>query len=122
VNRSSGSSGFLKDILVERYDLLDAMVNYEVMAIEANQALGLPIDSREYGIGAQILADLGVRDIRLMTNNPAKYGGLGGYGLSVVERVPLNTVPTPENEGYLRTKRERMGHLIDMNDGKGTTK
>jgi 3,4-dihydroxy 2-butanone 4-phosphate synthase/GTP cyclohydrolase II len=90
--------------------------------VDANTELGLPVDSREYGIGAQILADLGVRDIRLMTNNPAKYGGLGGYGLSVVERVPLNTIPTPENEGYLRTKRERMGHLIDLNDGKGTSK
>ena len=86
--------------------------------VDANTELGLPIDSREYGIGAQILADLGVRQLRLMTNNPAKYGGLGGYGLSVVERVALNTVPTPENEVYLRTKRERMGHHIDMHDGK----
>jgi len=85
--------------------------------VDANVELGLPIDSREYGIGAQILADLGVSKLRLMTNNPAKYGGLGGYGLSVVERVPINTVPTPENEAYLRTKRERMGHLIDMNNG-----
>ncbi len=85
--------------------------------VDANVELGLPIDSREYGIGAQILADLGVRKLRLMTNNPAKYGGLGGYGLSVVERVPINTIPTPENEAYLRTKRERMGHLIDMNSG-----
>jgi 3,4-dihydroxy 2-butanone 4-phosphate synthase/GTP cyclohydrolase II len=85
--------------------------------VDANVELGLPIDSREYGIGAQILADLGVSKLRLMTNNPAKYGGLGGYGLSVVERVPINTIPTPENEAYLRTKRERMGHLIDMNSG-----
>lgn len=85
--------------------------------VDANVELGLPVDSREYGIGAQILADLGVHKLRLMTNNPAKYGGLGGYGLSVVERVPINTVPTPENEAYLRTKRERMGHLIDMNNG-----
>ena len=85
--------------------------------VDANVELGLPIDSREYGIGAQILADLGVKKLRLMTNNPAKYGGLGGYGLSVVERVPINTIPTPENEAYLRTKRERMGHLIDMNNG-----
>jgi 3,4-dihydroxy 2-butanone 4-phosphate synthase/GTP cyclohydrolase II len=82
--------------------------------VDANLELGLPVDSREYGIGAQILADLGVKELRLMTNNPAKYGGLGGYGLSVVERVPLNTVPTPENEGYLRTKRERMGHLLNL--------
>ncbi|MEY2766383.1 MAG: hypothetical protein RI912_45, partial [Actinomycetota bacterium] len=82
--------------------------------VDANLELGLPVDSREYGIGAQILADLGVRQLRLMTNNPAKYGGLGGYNLEVVERVPLNTVPTPENEAYLRTKRERMGHLINL--------
>ncbi|MFM9225163.1 MAG: bifunctional 3,4-dihydroxy-2-butanone-4-phosphate synthase/GTP cyclohydrolase II [Actinomycetota bacterium] len=87
--------------------------------VDANVELGLPVDSREYGIGAQILADLGVEQIRLMTNNPAKYGGLGGYGLSVVERVPLNTVPTPENEAYLRTKRERLGHLIEFGDGAG---
>ncbi len=90
--------------------------------VDANTELGLPIDSREYGIGAQILADLGVRELKLMTNNPAKYGGLGGYGLTVVERVPLNTIPTPENEAYLRTKRERMGHHIDMHDGQGEAK
>jgi len=85
--------------------------------VDANVELGLPVDSREYGIGAQILANLGVSKLRLMTNNPAKYGGLGGYGLSVVDRVPINTIPTPENEAYLRTKRERMGHLIDFNNG-----
>ena len=87
--------------------------------VDANIELGLPVDSREYGIGAQILADLGVNRLRLMTNNPAKYGGLEGYGLSVVERVPLTTVPTPENEGYLRTKRERMGHLLGESGTKG---
>ena len=86
--------------------------------VDANTELGLPVDSREYGIGAQILADLGVHELRLMTNNPAKYGGLGGYGLKVVERVPLETIPTPENEAYLRTKRERMGHLMDFDGGK----
>ena len=85
--------------------------------VDANTELGLPVDSREYGIGAQILADLGVHELKLMTNNPAKYGGLGGYGLSVVERVPINTVPTPENEAYLRTKRERMGHLLNFEGG-----
>jgi 3,4-dihydroxy 2-butanone 4-phosphate synthase/GTP cyclohydrolase II len=90
--------------------------------VDANTELGLPVDSREYGIGAQILADLGVRELKLMTNNPAKYGGLGGYGLTVVERVSLNTIPTPENEVYLRTKRERMGHHIDMHDGQGEAK
>ncbi len=89
--------------------------------VDANLELGLPIDSREYGIGAQILADLGCTKLRLLTNNPAKYGGLGGYGLTVVERVGINTVPTAENESYLRTKMERMGHLIDM-DPNGTGK
>ena len=87
--------------------------------VDANVELGLPIDSREYGIGAQILADLGVQQIRLMTNNPAKYGGLGGYGLTVVERVPLHTVPTAENESYLRTKAERMGHLMNLDNKNG---
>ena len=90
--------------------------------VDANVELGLPVDSREYGIGAQILADLGVHELRLMTNNPAKYGGLGGYGLKVVERVPLHTVPTPENEAYLRTKAERMGHLMNLGKGNGDTK
>ena len=85
--------------------------------IDANLQLGLPVDSREYGIVAQILADLGAQELRLMTNNPAKYGGLGGYGLSVVERVAIEIPPTPENEKYLRTKKERLGHLIEM-DGK----
>ncbi len=82
--------------------------------VDANTRLGLPVDSREYGIGAQILADLGIHQLRLMTNNPAKYGGLAGYGLSVVERVPLATIPTPENVDYLRTKRDRLGHLLDL--------
>jgi 3,4-dihydroxy 2-butanone 4-phosphate synthase/GTP cyclohydrolase II len=81
--------------------------------VDANLQLGLPVDSREYGIGAQILNDLGITTMRLMTNNPAKYGGLEGFGLEVVDRVPLHTVPNPENLEYLRTKRERMGHLID---------
>jgi 3,4-dihydroxy 2-butanone 4-phosphate synthase/GTP cyclohydrolase II len=88
--------------------------------IDANLQLGLPVDSREYGIGAQILADLGARELRLMTNNPAKYGGLGGYGLSVVERVAIEIPPTPENVNYLRTKKERLGHLLEM-DGKKDT-
>ena len=84
--------------------------------VDANVELGLPIDSREYGIGAQILSDLGVRDLRIMTNNPAKYGGLAGYGLRVTERIPVQTVPTPENMRYLRTKRDRMGHFIELDD------
>jgi 3,4-dihydroxy 2-butanone 4-phosphate synthase/GTP cyclohydrolase II len=84
--------------------------------VDANTELGLPVDSREYGIGAQILADLGARELRLMTNNPAKYGGIAGYGLSIVERVQLDIAPTPENEAYLRTKRDRMGHVFDGSD------
>ena len=81
--------------------------------VDANVELGLPVDSREYGIGSQILVDLGITTMRLMTNNPAKYGGLEGYGLEIVGRVPLESVPNPENIKYLRTKRERMGHLLD---------
>jgi 3,4-dihydroxy 2-butanone 4-phosphate synthase / GTP cyclohydrolase II len=84
--------------------------------VDANLELGLPVDDREYGIGSQILVDLGVTTMRLMTNNPAKYGGLDGYGLRIVERVPLETYPNPENLRYLRTKRERMGHLLHLPD------
>ena len=81
--------------------------------VDANVELGLPIDSREYGIGAQILVDLGVSTMRLLTNNPAKYGGLEGFGLNIVERVALESRPTAFNIDYLRTKRERMGHLVE---------
>jgi 3,4-dihydroxy 2-butanone 4-phosphate synthase/GTP cyclohydrolase II len=80
--------------------------------VDANLELGLPVDSREYGIGAQMLVDLGVTTMRLMTNNPAKYGGLEGFGLDIVERIPLEIVPNPHNAGYLRTKRERLGHTL----------
>ncbi|MGF1598185.1 MAG: bifunctional 3,4-dihydroxy-2-butanone-4-phosphate synthase/GTP cyclohydrolase II [Acidimicrobiales bacterium] len=82
--------------------------------VDANLELGLPADSREYGIGAQILVDLGITTMRLMTNNPAKYGGLDGFGLEITERVPLTTVPTAQNIAYLRTKQERLGHLLDL--------
>ena len=82
--------------------------------VDANTKLGLPVDSREYGIGAQILVDLGVSKMRLMTNNPSKRGGLEGYGLEIVERVPIITEPTKENVRYLETKRERMGHLLGV--------
>ena len=81
--------------------------------VDANLDLGLPIDNREYGIGSQILVDLGITTTKLMTNNPAKYGGLEGFGLEVVERVALEALPNPENIEYLRTKRERLGHLIE---------
>jgi len=80
--------------------------------VDANLALGLPADARDYGTGAQILVDLGVRSMRLLTNNPAKRAGLEGFGLRVVGRVPLPVTPTPDNLRYLRTKRDRMGHDI----------
>ncbi|PSS26194.1 GTP cyclohydrolase-2 like [Actinidia chinensis var. chinensis] len=79
--------------------------------VEANEELGLPVDSREYGIGAQILRDLGVRTMKLMTNNPSKYIGLKGYGLAISGRVPLLTPITKENKRYLETKRAKMGHV-----------
>jgi 3,4-dihydroxy 2-butanone 4-phosphate synthase / GTP cyclohydrolase II len=81
--------------------------------VEANEALGFAADQRDYGIGAQILFDLGVRSMRLLTNNPLKRAGLEGYGLSIVDRVPLQTEPTDENLRYLQTKREKLGHLLD---------
>ncbi len=84
--------------------------------VDANTDLGLPVDSREYGIGAQILVDLGVLRLRLLTNNPAKYGGLQGFGLEIAERVGIETTPTPENLRYLRTKQERMGHVLGQLD------
>ena len=83
--------------------------------VEANEELGLPIDSREYGIGAQILADLGLSTIRLLTNNPAKYGGLSGYGLEVIERVTLPPLATKENLNYLKTKQQKLGHQFNLN-------
>jgi len=84
--------------------------------VEANVELGFPADSREYGIGSQILVDLGITTMRLMTNNPAKYGGLEGYGLEIVERVPLRIEPNDENISYLRAKRDKLGHYLDLDD------
>ena len=81
--------------------------------VDANLDLGLPVDTRKYGTGAQILVDLGITTMRLLTNNPAKFEGLDGYGLEIVERVPLQSVPNPENIRYLRTKQQRMGHLLE---------
>lgn len=82
--------------------------------VQANEDLGLPVDSREYGIGAQILADLNVSQLILMTNNPAKYSGLGGYGLSIVKRRPVQISPNPENLKYLQTKQQKMGHWFNL--------
>ncbi len=80
--------------------------------VEANKALGFPADLRDYGIGAQILFDLGIRKIRLLTNNPKKVIGLGGYGLEITERIPIEIPPTQYNKKYLRTKKEQLGHII----------
>nr|WP_072815552.1 bifunctional 3,4-dihydroxy-2-butanone-4-phosphate synthase/GTP cyclohydrolase II [Rhodococcus zopfii] len=88
--------------------------------VEANEALGLPVDSRDYRVGAEILVDLGVRRMRLITNNPDKYTGLDGFGLEIAERVQLPVHTTPENVAYLRTKRDRMGHLLDIPPAVGT--
>ena len=81
--------------------------------VEANLALGLPVDKRDYGIGSQILADLGVREMRLITNNPKKIFGLEGYGLKIVGRMPMQTPATVHNERYMATKRSKLGHMLD---------
>jgi GTP cyclohydrolase II len=101
--------------------LLNKLRAYELQeqgldTVEANIELGFKADPREYGIGSQILVDLGVTTMRLMTNNPAKYGGLEGYGLEIVERVPLHVTPNHENISYLRAKQEKLGHLLDLGE------
>ncbi|MEX1094296.1 MAG: bifunctional 3,4-dihydroxy-2-butanone-4-phosphate synthase/GTP cyclohydrolase II [Acidimicrobiia bacterium] len=85
--------------------------------VDANVNLGLPVDARDYGVGAQILYDLGVRSMRLLTNNPKKRAGIEGYGLSIIEQVPLSVNPNDENRGYLETKASRLGHTLDFEAG-----
>ncbi len=80
--------------------------------VEANLKLGYPMDLREYGIGAQILVDLGLKTIRLLTNNPRKVVGLEGYGLRIVGQVPIRVQPNPHNRRYLKTKKQKLGHLL----------
>ena len=97
--------------------LLQKLQAYELQeqgldTVEANLKLGMPADSRDYGIGAQILVDLGIKSMRLLTNNPAKRAGLEGYGLSISERVPLEITPGKDNISYLRTKRDKLGHEL----------
>ena len=93
---------------LEAYALQDGGLD----TVEANVELGFHPDAREYGVGAQILVDLGISTMRLLTNNPTKRAGLEGYGLEIVERIPLETGPNPENAGYLKTKKEKLGHLL----------
>ncbi len=99
--------------------LLNKLMAYDLQeqghdTVEANEKLGFRPDERNYGIGAQILRDLGVRRMRLMTNNPGKYIAHNGYGLEIVERVPIEVPPTASNHAYLRAKREKMGHLLEL--------
>jgi 3,4-dihydroxy 2-butanone 4-phosphate synthase / GTP cyclohydrolase II len=94
---------------LEAYALQDGGLD----TVEANVELGFSPDARDYGVGAQILVDLGISTMRLLTNNPTKRAGLEGYGLEIVERVPLESRPTAENVRYLRTKKEKLGHLLD---------
>lgn len=87
--------------------------------VEANLALGFPADMRDYGIGAQILADLGIKKMDLMTNNPKKIAGLSGYGIEVVSRIPIQTSCNISNEAYLKTKKDKMGHMLIFNENEG---
>jgi len=91
-----------------------AMQDEGADTVEANTRLGFKPDQRDYGIGAQILVALGIKRIRLITNNPRKFVGLGGYGLEITERVPLEIPPNPVNADYLKTKKEKMGHILEM--------
>lgn len=102
--RGMGLKGKLRAYQLQDNDGLDT--------VEANEHLGFPADLRDYGIGAQILADLGVQKMRLMTNNPRKVTGLSGHGLEIVERIPLQTTPNAFNRRYLETKRSKLGHLL----------
>lgn len=97
---------------LQAYNLQDTGLD----TVEANVHLGFPPDARDYGFGAQILVDLGLSKIRLLTNNPSKRAGIQGFGLEVVERVPLTVVPTSRNARYLRTKQDKMGHLLNLDN------
>jgi 3,4-dihydroxy 2-butanone 4-phosphate synthase / GTP cyclohydrolase II len=101
--------------------LLNKLKAYELQeagldTVEANLELGFAADLREYGIGSQILADLGLTTIRILTNNPKKMTGIEGFGLTVVEQVPIEVSPNAENRRYLETKREKLGHKLHHQD------
>ena len=86
--------------------------------VQANERLGFPADMREYGIGTQILADLGLTSIRILTNNPRKIAGIEGFGLTVTEQVPIEVAPNEENVRYLQTKRDKLGHRLHHQDSR----
>jgi 3,4-dihydroxy 2-butanone 4-phosphate synthase/GTP cyclohydrolase II len=100
---------------LKAYELQDSGAD----TVEANEELGFAPDLRDYGIGAQILADLGLSTMRLLTNNPTKIVGLEGYGLTVTAKVPLEVGSSPENIRYLRTKRDKMSHTLELPDQPG---
>ena len=99
---------------IKAYSLQDQGMD----TVEANTTLGFSPDLRHYGIGAQILADLGVKDMRILTNNPKKIVGLDAYGLNVIERIPIIVPINPENEKYMKTKHDKLGHLLEFQEGK----
>jgi 3,4-dihydroxy 2-butanone 4-phosphate synthase/GTP cyclohydrolase II len=101
--------------------LLNKLLAYELQergrdTVEANAELGFPVDARDYGIGNQILADLGLSTIRILTNNPKKLSGIDGFGLTVVEQVPIEVAPNDENRSYLAAKRDKLGHRLHHQD------
>ena len=106
-NETDGLIGHFQSNAVAGQHILDT--------VDANLCLGHLADERDYGVGAQILRELGVHKMKLLTNNPVKRVGLEAYGLEIVENVPVETVPNPYNERYLRTKKERMGHTLHFN-------
>jgi 3,4-dihydroxy 2-butanone 4-phosphate synthase/GTP cyclohydrolase II len=101
--------------LVNKLKAYDLQMNHGLDTVEANQKLGFKDDLRDYGVGAQILAILGVKKMRLLTNNPKKIVGLDGYGLSIVEQIPIEVEPNEHNKCYLECKKLKMGHLLHMN-------
>jgi 3,4-dihydroxy 2-butanone 4-phosphate synthase/GTP cyclohydrolase II len=100
--------------LVNKLKAYDLQMNHGLDTVEANRKLGFKDDLRDYGVGAQILAMLGVKKMRLLTNNPKKIVGLDGYGLSIVEQIPIEVAPNEHNKCYLECKKLKMGHLLKM--------